>query len=45
MRASEEERGLDAVVFTSIAKVEGLLKSLREFGLGAGLGGVPILVE
>ncbi|KAH1148065.1 hypothetical protein GYH30_042964 [Glycine max] len=36
VRASEEERGLDAVVFTSIAKVEGLLKSLREFGLGFG---------
>lgn len=29
-----EEVGLDAVVFTSSAEVEGLLKSLREFGLG-----------
>ncbi|XP_061351127.1 uncharacterized protein LOC133296193 [Gastrolobium bilobum] len=35
VKASEEE-GLDAVVFTSSAEVEGLLKSLREFGLGFG---------
>ncbi|KAK7411625.1 hypothetical protein VNO78_03060 [Psophocarpus tetragonolobus] len=35
VRATEEER-LDAVVFTSSAEVEGLLKSLREFGLGFG---------
>ncbi|KAA8532113.1 hypothetical protein F0562_006745 [Nyssa sinensis] len=32
MRKSEEE-GLDAIVFTSTGEVEGLLKSLREFGL------------
>ncbi|TKY73076.1 uroporphyrinogen-III synthase [Spatholobus suberectus] len=36
VRASEEEGGLDAVVFTSSAEVEGLLKGLREFGLGFG---------
>ncbi|CAJ1975572.1 unnamed protein product [Sphenostylis stenocarpa] len=34
VKASEEEGGLDAVVFTSTAEVEGLLKSLKEFGLG-----------
>ncbi|XP_057432704.1 uncharacterized protein LOC130725502 [Lotus japonicus] len=34
VRRSEEEGGLDAVVFTSSAEVEGLLKSLQEFGLG-----------
>ncbi|XP_027338394.1 uncharacterized protein LOC113852366 [Abrus precatorius] len=34
--SASEERGLDAVVFTSSAEVEGLLKSLREFGLGFG---------
>lgn len=28
-----EEGGLDAIVFTSTAEVEGLLKSLKEFGL------------
>lgn len=33
MEKSEEEgNGLDAIVFTSSAEVEGLLKSLREFG-------------
>lgn len=31
---ASEEKGLDAVVFTSSAEVDGLLKSLREFGLG-----------
>ncbi|KAK7304775.1 hypothetical protein VNO77_42662 [Canavalia gladiata] len=35
VRASEEG-GLGAVVFTSSAEVEGLLNSLREFGLGFG---------
>ncbi|KAK7304121.1 hypothetical protein RJT34_15183 [Clitoria ternatea] len=35
VRASQDG-GLDAVVFTSTAEVEGLLKSLREFGLGFG---------
>ncbi|KAJ1436956.1 Tetrapyrrole biosynthesis, uroporphyrinogen III synthase [Sesbania bispinosa] len=33
---ASEEKGLDAVVFTSSAEVDGLLKSLREFGLGFG---------
>ncbi|KAK7281491.1 hypothetical protein RIF29_09541 [Crotalaria pallida] len=33
VRGSEEEGGLDAVVFTSSSEVEGLLKSLKEFGL------------
>ena len=32
VKGSEDE-GIDAVVFTSSAEVEGLLKSLREFGL------------
>lgn len=36
VRASEERDRLDAVVFTSSAEVEGLLKSLSEFGLGFG---------
>jgi len=31
---ASEEGGLDAVVFTSTAEVEGLLQSLKEFGLG-----------
>ncbi|KAK7411627.1 hypothetical protein VNO78_03062 [Psophocarpus tetragonolobus] len=35
VRASREKR-LDVVVFTNSAEVEGLLKSLREFGLGFG---------
>ncbi|CAN4081786.1 unnamed protein product [Withania somnifera] len=30
---SEEECGFDAIVFTSTGEVEGLLKSLKEFGL------------
>uniref|UniRef100_A0A5B7CAB7 Tetrapyrrole biosynthesis uroporphyrinogen III synthase domain-containing protein n=1 Tax=Davidia involucrata TaxID=16924 RepID=A0A5B7CAB7_DAVIN len=39
VRKSEEEGlglGLDAIVFTSTGEVEGLLKSLREFGLDWG---------
>ncbi|XP_021593067.1 uncharacterized protein LOC110600517 [Manihot esculenta] len=31
-KSEEEGNGLDAIVFTSSAEVEGLLKSLREFG-------------
>jgi len=31
---ASEEGGLDALVFTSTAEVEGLLQSLKEFGLG-----------
>ncbi|KAL3525127.1 hypothetical protein ACH5RR_013499 [Cinchona calisaya] len=33
VRRTEEECGLDAIVFTSTAEVEGLLKSLKELGM------------
>lgn len=33
VRMTEEECGLDAIVFTSTAEVEGLLKSLKEMGM------------
>ncbi|CAA2982708.1 Uroporphyrinogen III synthase UROS HEM4 [Olea europaea subsp. europaea] len=37
LRKSEEEGGLDAIVFTSTGEVEGLLKSLEEMGLDWGI--------
>ncbi|KAL2521996.1 uncharacterized protein Fot_26056 [Forsythia ovata] len=37
VRRSEEEGGLDAIVFTSTGEVEGLLKSLEEMGLNWGM--------
>lgn len=37
VRRMEGEEGLDAIVFTSIGEVEGLLKSLREDGLDWGM--------